>query len=380
MAIALATIGSSIGALMKNIFINSNKVGKPITAITNQATIISRVFIDGSIVTEDVITNILKSTHKWYCAQIIAAFHLEKFVVGDRTVSDLMRPLQSGAAHTNPLNKAIDRKNRLASFAARSGGKLDWTDPELQNMENEFQGEAGKKKEVKVAADSVKSLDVGDNKIGPFGELLEIKFASPENPSAPVTVPVFVQMAPSLISAEAAPRFIDMNVSPSLWTRWTQMTAGEISFFKDFLFFSDITKRSAEIFKDPETREAFKEFTQMVGQKDRYSVMEAASNPAKYSKNLANSVIILSSDTVERARVESGINLYHDMDSYFKQTYAMMVVIVDPSHQRVSVHFNGIRGEINVPYSDFKPSKKGDQIDFTALVQAIASNNLSRMR
>lgn len=230
---------------------------------------------------------------------------------------------------------------------------------------------------------SVRSVKVGDSQIGPLGELYDIKLNNPTNPEHSITVPVFVQMQPSIIPAEIAPRFIDRHVSLNLWQRWTQMTVGEISFWKDFVFQADMIKRHMSTIKNPEYAAAFADYLKTVSKKDNYAFHDATNRGGRVSHNLSNSVVVFAEDTVRQVKAESAFDLHRpaDRERYFKDTYTMIIAVVDPMHQRVTVYFNGIDGDLDLAYSDFRPNdKKFDPNDFMQALSAFSSGNISRLR
>ena len=449
MGISLANVNQGLGNLFSTVFSNYNRVGGSIMSATKRTNIISRMFMDESIADEEVIPWLNTALHKFYVAQIIAGFHLSKFVTAERTVEDLIRPISSAAFKSSVSSSALSRASDIAKFrsgadgahdghvlahnqilkndadeiaAKREANRQDFEDwqrarnytrtniadqresnewaladqrraeaearDRVQHGRDEATFQRAEKQRLldektsRMAGSAIQSVKVGEGHIGSFGELMEIKLQHPENPSTQITVPIFVQINPYLVSAEAAPRMIDLNVSPPLWHRLIQWQAGEISFWKDLVFWSDVHKRNTAVFKDDATREAFDAFYESVSNKDSAAFRDLQqADRSKISQNLANSIMVFSKDTVERARIESGIDLYKHMKDYYRQTYTMIVVIVDPSHKRVSIHFNGMDNELNLPYAAFKPKgKNGEAVDFVSLVQAMSQNNLGRMR
>lgn len=415
---ASAAVQGTISAGAKAIkFKNrASKIGGPITSLTSQTTVVSRVFIDESVIDEPVVANLMKTIHEWYSAQIVAALHLSRMVDSFRTIQDVMAPIQSGhAGYTGSVVGNIhSRLKGLESFGVEvasdtfdslgleayyygpinqpkeaTGDPKDWKKFNKQQAKGfkaiaDAQAAEDKESARNESTYNVRTVKVGDNKIGPMGELYEIKLAHPKDPSVQITVPFFVQMQPSIVPAQVAPRFIDMNVAPSLWQRWTQMTSGEISFWRDFVGQVDLIKRGVSISKDPELSSAFSDFLSTTGKKDHYAIGDiSAKTGSATSSNLANSVMVFSEDTVAIAKAESGIDLHKDSDRarYFRDTYTMIVIIVDQVHQRVTVYFNGIDGELNVPYSDFKPKdSKFNPDEFMTALTAFGTNQIGRMR
>ena len=216
------------------------------------------------------------------------------------------------------------------------------------------------------------------------GELFNITMTNPDHPDASFTVPLFIQMTPISVPFRVAPRFIDMMTTPSVWQRWTMMTAGEIEFFRDFIGQRDrVMKRISQ--DDTESLRALKEFLATIRKKDQYSLSDIASSRStgNMSHNLANSVLVFSEDTVRQAYADSGVDLHNDDDRkrYFEATYSMIIAIIDPAFADVSVYINGISGRINFKYSALKPAdKKFDPVDLIAAMQALGSGKAPTIR
>jgi hypothetical protein len=365
-----------------------------ITAYSAQTTILSRAFVDESVLNEPIIPNLFRALHSWYAAQIIAALHLSQMVTAQQSVQDIMSVVQSGqnARHTGVVShagrgiwgKVLQRRAGLESLLMGLVGEAA-----LETLHAKTPGQDAALVEEPKSDNghrdvSVRSINPSENRIGPLGELYEVKLTNPSVPGQTTTIPVFIQMQPSQIPAEIAPRFVDMNVTPSLWQRWTQMRGGELTFWKDFIFQRDLIKRGRSVLKDATQYEAFSQFLKTVAKKDKYALDDATDHlSTRQSSNLANSVVIFSEETVAQAKNDSGIDLHDDAQRrrYFHDTYTMILVIVDPLHQRLTVYFNGIEGSLDASYGDFRPKdEKFNPADFMASLQAISNNNVGRLR
>jgi hypothetical protein len=394
---------------------------RSLTSITQQTTMLSRVYIDDVLLQENVLPNVLRSTHEWYAAQILAALKLSHLITDKQTVQDIMTPLQTGHSVNvnNLMNGVAKRALGVESFRAAYLGEgatesFDPADPLVLITKQDAEDMARREREshertqkagdaMKAARDQaekneedaarnaakpneaqVRSVAASEHRLGPMGELFEVTMTNPSGNGQSVTVPIFVQMQPYLIAHDIAPRFVDMNVSPTIWQRWTQYTAGEISFLKDFIGGLDLIKRQAAISKDPAKAAAFNDFLHTVAKKDHYALAELHDkNAVTRSANLANTVIILSEDTVRQARVDSAIDLHKpaDRQRYFRDTYSMMLIVLDTLHQHVTIYFNGIDGSIEVSYNEFRPKdSKFDPKDFLTALQAFSTNSLGRLR
>lgn len=396
----------SLGKKAYDTIDDARAVGGAITQLSSQTTIISRAFIEESILEEQVLPNLMKSIHEWYAAQIMAALQLTRFVDDKQTVQNVMSVVQSGQ---NDYKRAMidtiyDRFQSSKSFTMAYLGEEAFEELGFEAMGPFTHGGAlkeiatlqGDKEALKKELDeanknktkpqnmNLKSVNASDHRIGPMGELFEVTLSNPNDKDSSIKVPLFIQMQPSLIPSNLAPRFIDMNVAPSIWQRWTQWRAGEISFWKDFVAGLDMVQRKKTFLKDPEAAAAFDQFLRTIQKKDVYALKDLGTKTTNTrSSNLANSVVMLTEEALEQARVDSAIDLHNTNHraAYFRDTYTMCLVVVNRIHQRVTVYFNGLDGLLDCSYSDFKPrDSKFDPKDFVTAMQAFSTNSIGRMR
>lgn len=378
--------------------------GSALTRITGQTMIMSRAFIDSSVLDEVVLPNLMRSFHEWYAAQIIAALQLSQMVDSGRSVQDVMRVLQTGdvdrstSATANIIREGsaaavyADKRwnqqyeflsNYLGEAAVESFGPAEPGYSKKLRVENEKLEEENKQLKTNFSSASVRSVESSNHKLGPMGELFEVGLTNPGT-GLSVKVPVFVQMRPMIVDAAVAPRFIDMNMSAEWRQRWMQWRAGEISFWHDFIWQRDNIQRQKAISKDAMASKAFAEFQRSISKKNKYALGDLTDRDAgAKSSNLANSVVVFHEDTVRQARSDSGIDIHNEKDRqrYFNTVYAMIVAVIDPLHQRVTIYFNGVDGALESSYNDFKPKGQSfDPKDFMQALSAFSTNSIGRLR
>jgi len=425
-----SAVGAAAGAVIS--------ADRPITAITNQTNILSRMFIEEAAFAEEVVPNLSKCLHQWYVAQVLSALSLGQMTAAGVSVQKVLSAVQTGNQQSveRSIGKMIARKAiGLASFQAALTGTsgleslayanehaesmlpdmleadrrplMDYDDAagmeaignhgpltrtQVQTNINDLKLKNDAKEQAQRARDlaekdrvdlskfNVKSINTSENKMGPIGELYEVTLANPSNPKSVMTVPVFIQMQPNVIPTIVAPRFIDRMIPASLWKRWTMMKSGELSFWKDFVFQVDMIKRKRDLLRDPAASTALKQFLGNIHSKTLWAATHTA---ADSSSNLANSVMVFTENSVDTAKRESGIDLHDNVDRqrYFSTTFTLCIVILDPIHQRCQIYFNGITGMIDASYADFRPKDKNfDPKGFVDAIAAFSSGNIARMR
>lgn len=395
----LARQGANIAITAREI----GKVGGAITQLSSQTSIISRVFIEESLTQEMVLPNLMKTIHEWYAAQILAALHLSRMVSENQSVQDVLSLVNDGRMGTTTLtDRILKSASGMESFLTNYLGEpgleaLGYNKPsppsvqemnKLASKNSELEDEVDKlRKPFDNANISVKSVKASDNRIGPMGELFEVTLANPKDPSISTKIPVFIQMQPSLVPYEIAPRFIDLNVKPSLWQSWTQMRAGEKTFWQSFVSMKDMMDRKKALLKNPAHARAMTDYLSTISKKDVYAVGDVGRTLHKStgtaSSNLANSVVIFSEETLAQAKADSNIDLHraNDRARYFRDTYTMIICVLDTIHQRVTIYFNGIDGELDVSYNEFRSKDQSfDPNMFMQALSAFSSNSIGRLR
>lgn len=347
---------------------------------TRQTTLRSRVYIDSSLIDEEVIPKIVRAVHTMYAGLILNALHLNQFVTQGKTVQDLLGTV-STEAFVPYHNVSADIAGLAASLESVKDNKhckiaafesLDSTTVEDSEDTKTKKSEDFKTSDVTVAPPT----------IAPVGKILEVELTNPDNPKASAKLMLTVQMIPYLIPAGMASAFINKDTSLSFRNRVLMWRAGEISFWRDLLLNVDRTNRSYELSKN-DPNKVFYEFMANVAKKDRASISKNLIQlSANKSHNLANSVMIFSSEAVARARVESGIDL-HDSgvrSRYFRDTYAMMIVVVDPMYNQVTLYMNGIDdvGTYTFAQFDHKSADKDNGIDLLKIMSMLTGGKAPR--
>ena len=211
----------------------------------------------------------------------------------------------------------------------------------------------------------------GDDHI-PAGKVLEVTFASPNNPEAKVTLSLLVQLAPFIVPAEIAVKFITKDVIPTFFQRFIQWKTGEISFWRDFVAMTDIVEHREKLKKlDPSG--ALSEMMEKQGA-GRFNVMlNDSRDKADRARNLANSVVIFSNETMQRAKLESAIDFNDPVarQKYFATSFVMIVVVVDPLYDHATFYYNGIDESATYSFSQIKISGGGNNLDVVSIMNAL---------
>lgn len=329
-----------------------------LTKFNKTATVVSRVYQDGTLLHDPITPDLIRVIHQYYTAQVITALQLNQLVTDTHTVREML-----GVVATESLaGPAVESVG--AAFA--SYAKAPALSPALEADDDRSKSTPLPKEVTPLSDASV-----------PMGRLIEVTLTNPSN-GHQVKVPLLIQMLPYVIPAEIVHHFINFNVLPSLKMRWMQWRAGEISFWKDFVFQADIIANRQKVLKNDQNG-ALLEFLETQTVKNAQTLAKHATQTT--AANIANAVLIFSADSLKRAKATTGVDLSRegDRNRYFANTFAMMIVVVDVAYQQVTFYFNGLPGYSTFHFDQFKSKGKGlDAVDLVKAMNAMAQQRAPR--
>lgn len=396
-----------------NPFANGDTFNTSLTSFGKTGRISSRVYIDASVAQDTVITDVLKTIHTQYCGLILTALQMNQLVSDGKTIQDLLKVVatedmqihQDVASVFMSTPGQIEHERRQRELAQRhqreeeNARRKQERDEDIARREKErSEDRENREKDDRInrfhkdqlAANDRAHKDklhqsatgltgkvvsfAGDNHI-PAGKVIEVTFTNPDNPNHKITVNILVQLAPYIVPEDLAVQFIVKDQQPSFYQRWIQWRTGEISFWKDFIFQSDIIRNHEKLMKlDPSG--VFASMTKDQT-KQQLKTLENATveKAAERARNISNSVLIFNQDTVTRAKSISGIDLndYASRQKYFATTFAMMIVIIDTMYNRVTFYYNGIEDVGTFSFEQMTvSSKNNNSMDLVSVMQALS--------
>lgn len=367
----------------------------------------SRLFIDGAISNEPVITDLVRTAQGLAVSYTINAIQINQYVDGIHTVKDLVKVISTEdlAVVENVLDQFdsyISLEN--ATFAkspsrGKSPDDIAWEKTKRQwevedrIKKNVDESEARGRRDVEDAAKASmpgpnslrtsKVIDLDTSGSIPMGKIVEVTLKNPANPNHSVVVQIIIRLMPYITHPSITPELIKLDANLSIFRRWIQFRAGEISFIKDFIFnLGKIAKADKAVRSDP-TGTVYEWIRgQMVRNKNAWGRMISIINGEKnISQNIANAILVFSEDAVLRAKKDTGFDLHRakDRDAYFRRTLSMMIFVVDPMYNQVTLYIDGLDGKAVYTYEQFKSRGKSvDPMDLMNVIAQLANNKLPR--
>ena len=338
-----------------------------LTEYTKRTLITSRVYVEDQIASEDITPKLLKMLNQMYSGFVLTAIGLNNLIVNGRNIRQMTAPIATEAYHA-----FADLVKEKFGDPAMEGSQQDVNDP---NKKEEDKKE-DKDEKGKYSVDA-KKLELQGNALF-TGNLLEAKIPGADGKT---TLPLYfyVQLLPTVIPQPTMEEFMRANVSPSLKLRWAMWKAGEIKFFKDFIFEADrVAKRrkALKVDKDGFLREMEDHRAKML--KEKVANMKNKEADAR-RRNLCNSIVLVTKRTMDVVCRDIGLNLksFTQRQELMQDIFAVMLCVVDTNYGTVDLYMNGIegRGEYNTKMIE-AATKNKDAFDVKELLTLISAGSM----
>ena len=347
-----------------------------LTAYTAKSNVISRVYLDQSVAADDICIPLLGTLNQLYCCYVISALNLDSYVIGGRTVRDMIGSVASESFNLEPfqLVNAVFGESKaavmetVAALEAASGGVMD-----LEKDSQRFI--VGRMIEIRLAANgslttttsnvkdgisvknnqkyqNVAGYDIHGNPVmgnipngGSLDTGIDHSNARTTQTSEQIqefTAYIYVQLIPRILTTDTSRLMLDIQYVPTLSERWRKYRAGEISFWKDFVFARDLIDKQHQALKNDRTGTVGQIVSKSRGKLAQYFFGLASLRTP--SHNLASAISIISKDAFDRACKENNIDFGNIKmrNNYFNRTFTMMMVVVDTMYGKVDIYYNGV--------------------------------------
>lgn len=390
----LKSMFGQAGEMAGNVLLDENYHATSLTKRAKQCFIESRAYIDHDIAHEAVTSGIIKFALALSGSLVVTSVGLDAAVSAGVTVSDRLR-----AVSTEHMLPYVDTVNELQkdSIALESvspnpkfSSDIHHLDTRIEALERQPSTDQRDKELTRLQKERARLSQIETADITPstdlnlaMGKVVEITFNGPNNLT--VKVPLYIKINPYLVAPELMSYLLE-TTAPALTSskRWAQLQAGEITFWRDYVFGMDIAEKLNRTLAKDKTGE-FAQYISMSANKDRSRLIDTALKAKKghaytTSSNLANAVLIFSEAAVREGEMRGHLRLSNpaQRQRFFDKNYAAMIFVVDPSHERVTMYLNGFAQEAHLSYSDFVRKKDIEGVDFLSVLRTVASGNISR--
>ena len=380
--------------------IQSANAPTSLTEFAKKSMINSRVYIEKNLATDEILTPLMQNIMSLYCGLVFTAVNLNQNICGSKTVKDISSTVASAEAFdarekSDTFNSTVDLMKDY--FVGSNKDKVlnrpyvSMADDTVHNdvHNNNYHGRTTQNfnpvntyntsednrnfsTSTKYDMKPASIIDPDPKSVNlPSGRILNIPMLTDANTM--FNLQLLVQLFPFFIESDVAQEFINLNFTPSFWRRFTQFKAGEISFFKDFIFSCDLReKRMRALIKDKTGGLA-----DMIN-KQKNAVashwMNFLRKPGTEKVNIASTILILNRNSVDKTLNKSGIDLKNisSRRRFFENSYCMMLVLVDQMYNEVTIYYNGIEAVSTFKYDQIKRESKKESTDLVSIMKSYA--------
>lgn len=400
-----------------------------LTSYTKTANVMSRLYIEDSIMRDDICVPLVGTLNQLYVSYILAALNLETKCANGRTVREQFELVatenydiideilnnfgKTGCTYSNeetvvqlepntqrlPVGRVIELTMtgvtalKAESTVVKTGGDTKTTEATSPTTKvvtalrrdkdnNPIIGPDGKpihdtrttEKGTKGSEKTTTQMNTTDTTKGYHESTYQFKAY------------LYVQLIPYVLTPDVVSGYIGANFAPPVSRRWTKFKAGEISFWKDFILARDIIRKQKKILKQDKhgiilgmmakQRSSLYHWWEGILSLVTAGQGQSIKGIRGMSHNLANTILITSKATFDRTCRELGMNFENatQRQKFFNKTWSMIVCVVDPLYNTVDMYFNGVdyKGSYNFAMINKVGAKGQDNFDLKEVMSAFS--------
>lgn len=372
------------------------RTASSLTQFTRDSNIIGRVYIEDCIASDDIAIPLMGVLNQMYVSYILVALHLDTLVATGKTVRETIGIVASEGYYD--LAKIIEQnfsKHELDQPFQPSMETLTKIEDESQRLvcgrliELDMMGAYTVKettKDEKVTTTSVPGETTTIRNPGKIDE--EISKTSggttvtTRDPTSRTTEKggtyqfkayLYVQLIPYIIENAVANAFFEFNFVPGFLRRWQQVRAKEIKFFRDFIFARDLVQKQQRTIKNDKSGILVNMLLRQRNALVQWASQLVGIRPENH--NAASSIIVISKQSFDMACAKANVkfSIKNDRERFFKKTFTMFTVVVDPLYGSVELYINGVNavGKYTFDMINKVGTKGRDSFDLKQIMQAL---------
>lgn len=324
----------------------------------------SRVFIQRTCAEEPILNDLLGSIQQLYLSWILTAIDMNKYVDGTRTIRNMLDVVATEAMEYNlPMQ---DDDALISGLASYNGHTLKSSIVSKDKSKTPFLGNAN------IVDSTPIELNLS------YGRLVEVIFSSGNNDKAKTSIKLFVQILPIVVPDNVMKEFLMLNYKPDIKKRKFQLSAGEISFWRDYLFELDLSERKRNALRDDKTGYLKEMYNALNKNQNQKLKKQLQISPNK--QNVANTIHVFDKTSFNRWCGEVHIdfkNVAH-REKYFNDTLSMIVATIDSDYEKIDMYFAGIQNRAEFNFNQIKKNSKDSNYDLTSIMKAFSSASAPR--
>ena len=378
------SFGSLVNFLTSQIDLE-DRSGASLFQYTRRTIINSRVFIDDTLRGEDILNPLMMNLMNLYAGLILTAINVDRQVTSTKTVRDSLSVVATEDYKVEFANDLMSTYFKGCSIRSTMADPVVTpADPNAAAAPDDGDESKGKKKNGEsTPADhdpqrntetEYRTKEFMNDVPIPSGRIVQVTFDHKDY--GKFNVNLLIQLSPIYVPTDVSQQFIAIHFKPSISQRWLQMTAGEISFFTDFLLGNDLRRKRLDALRKDRTGI----LSEMIDRKENAMsnmwMKMAQVTPSR--QNIANTILIYDDKNFAKACSNNGINFknYANRQKFFNSTMSMIVVVVNPMYNRVDMYFNGMQHSSTFTFDQLKKNAKTEATDILAMMKQYANNGM----
>ena len=185
-------------------------------------------------------------------------------------------------------------------------------------------------------------------------------------------IPVNIRLATNVIPTNSIVRLLTVKSGDeSLTERYHSWRAGRIEFIRDLILAQDLIDEHKKAIMNDESG-VYSQILDRVNRAKSYGAL--SHNPSLVS---ASNIFVISNDVAREieTKLHGKLSSPRIRDLLFKNTYAMLIVVVDKEWDRVTIYTRGINSATDVSVKEIKAANKGKGVDPMDVLKALTSGN-----
>lgn len=377
------SFGSLVNFLTSGVSNIEDRTGSSLFQYTRRTIINSRVFIDDTLRGEDILNPLMMNLMNLYAGLILTAINVDRQVTSTKTVRDSLSVVATEDYKVEFANDLMSKYFKGCSIRSTMADPVVTpADPNAPAAPDDGDESKGKKKESTPAdhdpqrntETEYRTKEFMNDVPIPSGRIVQVTFDHKDY--GKFNVNLLIQLSPIYVPTDVSQQFIAIHFKPSISQRWLQMTAGEISFFTDFLLGNDLRRKRLDALRKDRTGI----LSEMIDRKENAMsnmwMKMAQVTPSR--QNIANTILIYDDKNFAKACSNNGINFknYANRQKFFNSTMSMIVVVVNPMYNRVDMYFNGMQHSSTFTFDQLKKNAKTEATDILAMMKQYANNGM----
>jgi len=196
------------------------------------------------------------------------------------------------------------------------------------------------------------------------GKLIEVTI---ESEGVKKRIPVSVRLITTTLPSETLVAVMEGSIKgKNIADRWAGVKSGRLSFIKDFILCQDLIDQYREA--------RMKDTHDIIGaiSKRRNTNLAASVLSGNVSLATASNVIVISESTAKELESRTGLRLsdFRSREKYFANTYTMIMVVVHPVWDTVTIYHRSVELGSELSASELKTANRGGGPDIGGILQA----------